>query len=964
MHLVKAFRASVCLFGFAKYAFLCYTFARMKKLRALAFFFILFAPLFANEISLQTNFASYTLENGMSVFVLEDYTEATCRIQYTCRAGISSQTPDTAGFFTLYSRLFLQSGKAAYKKNDAWLLENAESECLADSTRYVLFTSPSLAKSALEQFSLCLRAPVFSDGELQKKLSALKNEVMSYSANTASFINASIDSRVFSEAPWKTESGIYPALFANTKIESARQTLLSIAENYYTPDMSALFISGPISRETVLSLVKKTFGSWNARSFRAAEKARSGQVQTQKKFVIVDRLFSKDITQVVAEYTSLPMLLCGAASPIFNAPASSFKKKLTSDKTLSLLSGEYANVSDVHTSAKSRLIFQAVFDTKNPFEKTDAFLSAIKNADAAISPEEFTNAKKMLLQNYASALETSTSCMETLSSVWALDFFSEKQNADPLVQKLFRKKTALENFSLDSFQKTYAEKDEPFVFVILQSDVYEKNKQAFRHAGWEVITQKNGSWYTNELYAKIRDANGIIEKNENKNANENFSALQNIRKNLENFSSLSLSNGIPIFLKRNPFSNNTLVMLSFAGGKIFSEFGSDLFSFLLSALTENISREFQNDFGTFPNMHTDINLTSGTISLEVPKENFSKALETLSHSLVFSDLKPACADGIMYNERMQKRLYNASSENQLFEKAIRTLFQNENYRKAFDAKSDTLTNVTFNDIVFRYARLLDAKKMTVFVTGAFDENKTKTLLENSFGILKKQDTNETKMTVPLPQFPEKNIARTPLRRLFFAENQKGKIPVQPPILVPTKNFFDPVQIFLSAPETLSLENAVFSALLCEVKNRFQKKLFDCDKEMSLALKMPEPALPLACFTVFHVSHANHVIEAYEKMISELRSELSQSETFPQLKKQIENAYLLERFLDAGTNYTAAVLMNESTDAYKLENPEKTNAYLHLSLYAAFENATADNFLSVLDKYFRIALRVYADETKE
>ena len=47
----------------------------------------------------------YTLENGMQVFILEDSSDAQVHIEYTCRAGFSSQTQSTCGFFRLFSKL-------------------------------------------------------------------------------------------------------------------------------------------------------------------------------------------------------------------------------------------------------------------------------------------------------------------------------------------------------------------------------------------------------------------------------------------------------------------------------------------------------------------------------------------------------------------------------------------------------------------------------------------------------------------------------------------------------------------------------------------------------------------------------------------------------------------------------------------------------------------------------------------
>ena len=47
------------------------------------------------------SYSEYTLENGTSVFVLEDFSSATIHIEYAVKAGISSQNKDTTGFFTL-----------------------------------------------------------------------------------------------------------------------------------------------------------------------------------------------------------------------------------------------------------------------------------------------------------------------------------------------------------------------------------------------------------------------------------------------------------------------------------------------------------------------------------------------------------------------------------------------------------------------------------------------------------------------------------------------------------------------------------------------------------------------------------------------------------------------------------------------------------------------------------------------
>ena len=58
--------------------------------------FLLTARLFASPVN---QLQEYTLENGMQVFLLEDSTDAQVHIEYSCRAGFSSQTQSKNGFF-------------------------------------------------------------------------------------------------------------------------------------------------------------------------------------------------------------------------------------------------------------------------------------------------------------------------------------------------------------------------------------------------------------------------------------------------------------------------------------------------------------------------------------------------------------------------------------------------------------------------------------------------------------------------------------------------------------------------------------------------------------------------------------------------------------------------------------------------------------------------------------------------
>ena len=77
----------------------------MKKLLSVLFFTIGIFQLFSEDIK-NFNYNEYILENGLQVFIIEDFSSAPIRIEFTAKAGISAQTPETAGFFPLYARLF------------------------------------------------------------------------------------------------------------------------------------------------------------------------------------------------------------------------------------------------------------------------------------------------------------------------------------------------------------------------------------------------------------------------------------------------------------------------------------------------------------------------------------------------------------------------------------------------------------------------------------------------------------------------------------------------------------------------------------------------------------------------------------------------------------------------------------------------------------------------------------------
>ena len=92
----------------------------VKKIFLCAAFFFCINFVFSQAESEKENkpeLSISTLQNGLTVFILPDETSALLNIELVVKAGFSSQTSSTAGFFPLYTRLFSEKIKEADAMN-------------------------------------------------------------------------------------------------------------------------------------------------------------------------------------------------------------------------------------------------------------------------------------------------------------------------------------------------------------------------------------------------------------------------------------------------------------------------------------------------------------------------------------------------------------------------------------------------------------------------------------------------------------------------------------------------------------------------------------------------------------------------------------------------------------------------------------------------------------------------------
>lgn len=822
----------------------------------------------------------YVLENGMHVFVLEDFSTALVRVEYSAKAGFSKQSVNNTGFFPLYTSLF----KYASPVNSE-LLSELECECNADSARYYLTVTTQEIYQTL--VALCNAAfnPTFSDKDLNRELSECKKEVTRKIYNVEGFINAAIDSRVFSESPWKHDSGIYPKLFSNISNDKARFILNGISEKYYTPDNSAVFITGPVKKEEAYKMISNTFGKVSAvrKNIIISEKF-VNFVPENKLFVLSHPDFSTEMTQIVVQYTDLKMEYCDYLAAIMNNDYSEVKYNLMQKESLGIRAPQYINFSSAHKNSSSRLIVQSLLENQkvSPCKKAQDFVNTVNSSSASINDEDFYFARNDLVNSFKREVNDSFSFMNLLAQFWAVkdyvtkDVISENYS---LCDLLFSRIQILENVQKDEMISTFNE-SEPFVFVFVNSTLLEKYKKEFSKAGYQIIDSKNSSWYLQQLYKEF-EKDAVAE--ESGPIDENYvPADVFFEKQMSLINSFSLDNKIPVIAQKRPSTNNVCFTVEIAGGEIIDskeEYGleSVMIEFLWYKFTEACHEKVkENKIAFEPLIRFKTGLNSSTISAECLSEDLGEVIDAFSEALIFSPLEPAVIDGFVLDTKSNQIAKVSSSAFQIFSNAVSHLIKSKDYQNVYSLNKEILpkNKITYTKVLEDYSRFLNADRYKIIIAGnicrddetpdVFEKN-YRDRFNKTFGALsQKGKIKQAEYSVLLNS---KKIKKVNLEHLFMTDVPKEKAGPRPAVLIPTTEFLDPAQFWIFNAE---LDNSVFNAVLFDFAEFLEDKCQTIEQQKKVVVRAEGagPDMPFGILTIYNVKSVSVIENIYKEALSE------------------------------------------------------------------------------------------------
>lgn len=924
-------------------------------------------PLFAEPAD---NLHEYTLENGLTVFLLEDSAAPLIRVEFAVKAGFSSQTQNTCGFFKLYTNIF--ASQLPQLKFD-------EAGCYADSSRYIVTIPASKLEPVIKQISTAAFSPNLSDDIISAELNAMKKEVKENASSMSTLINSAIDSKVFSDAPWKHDSGVYQPIFNKTTISQARTILKTISEHWYIPQNSALFVSGNINEEEVLKLIENTFGTYYSSDIYNSKKSQP-EVNKQRRFVIHNPEFSNELTQVVVQYTKLEdMEQADLAAAILNNNYSFFKYNLLNQPELNIPGDEYINVASAHKRGSSRLIIQSLLQAPenkklktNSLAQATKFLNQVKNSISQINPGEFSAYQSQLIFDMNLLSSNSSVFMEKLSSYWAITDYSAfiddtiNYSANSITaQTLLSRKTKLKDETLYRLQTTLQNND-PYIFVIINSADYKANKDAYKNAGFEEITLTNSSWYTQDMYQ-----NAISDNKQTNNQSPSPATTVNefendyYKENIAKIKQGRLLNGIPLITKQNPNTSQISLLLSIRGGKLNTASDNGFEEVMVGLLATNIQKAIYEEaqkgkiFG-IPNVTYDCNIATSYILLECEKEDFETCCQCISNALIYGDIIPAVADRAVANRQYKKRLENGSATYQLYSAMIKQLYPKSDFAKIFDSEAEILEKTSYQKILESYQSLLDASRYSVIVTGNFDK-KLEVTLNTTLAILGNQNGTVHFSSVQT-NLPKNKTVNVKVNHTFLTDIPAEKAGPMPAVLIPTTEFLDPVVYAFHSPEKGTKEGAIFDAILLYLEEKLNEEI-QKNKRLDNAkayVTFSKSQMDVATITIQNVPHIKEIDSAFKNIIDELENQLKSSDSENVIQK-IKDNWIVNNMNEAYTNSGTALLLQKGFEYF----PFEAKPLLYLEEYNFIRNGTVTDYADVLVNFpSKPGLRVYSKDGKK
>ena len=862
---------------------------------------------------------SYQLENGLEIYILEDPENPIIQVSYVAKAGFSVQTQENAGFPELASSLFFKS--SSLNQNDIKVLQNLSTELKSDSAIFRATCTLGNLEKSIALFSEAARNPNFTDEVLQSEYLSLKLRVQENINNELAYINSSIDNVLFNE-PWKQDTVLYSGINQNLMIPEIRRNLQSIYTQFYTPEKSAIFITGAIKADSIYYLVKKYFESWNKSVFTVPESNSTLKNLETKKYVLKSNNFSTDFNQLIIQYPKEGLFSdiksCGTMqlASLALENSSQFKNAVV-NTTSGLYDETYIYSGFTENGSASRVILQALMlnNEVSPTLQVENILENI-NKGKVILESEFQEEKTKLLSQENSSRSDIKTLYNALVSSWGYGG----------TEYFYSYLDYVKTLNLSDVQSVFD--FEPYIFLLVNSKTYSSFEEDFKNQGYVLL--ENVTKFTEE-------------QNQNTEMPEQEIVSSFYTENINSFNFYKLENKIPVIEKQSKNQESFTLHLIINGGELFHAENPGLETITIKYLANNIKKLLEQEDLSFDfSISTETKIYNSSINITCAKDDIETLFKVISQALYFDDLTAGKADELIFAENYNYRLNSASTSTQLFTSGMETIFSGTKLESLFKTEDSLLSSINFIEIYKSYTELLDANRFTVVCLGNIPTN-LKSILENTFGSLKALNLvkNNTKIEPIIS-----NLTRTvQIKRIFSTDIKAEDAGPRPLKLIPTTVFTDPVDFYFESPNKQSDEYLYFLALLTDYE-KFLNQYWENGIKISIHDFKANFDVVRVQFQNVETQYQKSIKNIFEKSLETFILDVKENSN-ENLENYI-NQYLMKYYNFENTNFETAKLIEKGYVEF--------NDYLkYLKNYNKIIQARAEDFVMAVNSFENLSV---------
>ncbi|MCR4940577.1 MAG: insulinase family protein [Treponemataceae bacterium] len=698
-------------------------------------------------------------------------------------------------------------------------------------------------------------------------------------------------------------------------------------------------------------------------------------------YVLSSDSFSKDFNQLIVQYVlDNPFLTATQAAAAETAVAlfeqgSAFKSLVLADEDCGVKSADWLYSSILRQQSGSRLVFQAIAENKgnSPGKQALAFARCIEKPEV-FSQDEIAYFSRITADRLTLLRRDPYQFIHSMAEDWGFCNPYLPELADKLQEEGFPRfsfsKAFFEPFSASLSREALSLTSDdlyplldgdPYVFLLLNDEVYAQHKDSLESSGFIYIPKDSGEWYKTEGGKSALRGEGAAsfselvigkllpllssellvepdsfpaidawETEESLPPLEEKSGLQNYIDYGKNaFGTFSLSNGIPVIVQNGTTSSFSFKLM-FSGKKAVLSAAERDSQLVISDVIANNIKEYILMSGYVPCSEFSVSTESksyGTIiDISTTADYAEPVLRMAAEALFFGDISAPRVDECAYARRSEWGMKLADGDFQLHAAAMASLCEESSEAGFFDSGIDFFSGVVFQDIEVKYLEMIDASSLSLALCGK-DADTFLPLLDDLFGFLMNfsRSGRGTSLLSSDQLLPE-NQVRVALRRIFTSSVKPGEYVVQPEKLIPTEIFYDPLHIYFQCPPLDSPDYAVFMALVYELE-----EILDGMWEGGVLSSSDFVRVPVAGIWFHGVTQASVVYELFSEAVEVLQCDFDEERI-----KVLCDRYI-ERFYN-GVKDTSSLTMRILEG-----NVFGGDGSLYLKTLEALKTASADDF---------------------